>query len=261
MGLKELFGGGKSIGDLTAVQKLIDHANESTQSGFSKVKTLRLAATAEREQMDDVLKSIRHHMEPLCTNYADTRFSIYKPQNGRPALMDSNLVAQGNANNMLWLGAKAKGCIDTCKLPGIKNAPQTCGRGGCMGTLKSTRELEGLIGGLEWKRRDEEVKDACGQLDYKLQVPPPAGFTPDMLEDDPDGDLDEPPEKPDERDDPTTAVAPKEGQEGHEGAVHSAIPGAAVFALAVGGRLLTAPQTQPMPQVAVLQRTRAGTFL
>merc|ERR1712032_38844 len=88
------------------------------------------------------------------------------------------LHAQGEAYNMMLLGKRIHGCIDTCKIAGQEGDPRNCEVGSCKSTLRSTRRLETLLGGLEWKRRAESARRYCATYDtaHDMKLDPPAGW-------------------------------------------------------------------------------------
>eukprot|EP00747_Dinoflagellata_sp_TGD_P192429 gnl/TRDRNA2_/TRDRNA2_57239_c0_seq1.p1 gnl/TRDRNA2_/TRDRNA2_57239_c0~~gnl/TRDRNA2_/TRDRNA2_57239_c0_seq1.p1 ORF type:complete len:113 (-),score=13.69 gnl/TRDRNA2_/TRDRNA2_57239_c0_seq1:7-345(-) len=55
-----------------------------------------------------------------------------------------------------------------------------CDRHGCHGSLECMQQLEGLVGGVEWRGRDAEAMAACAESPkLKMTLEPPAKWEPE----------------------------------------------------------------------------------
>eukprot|EP00933_Yihiella_yeosuensis_P045188 TRINITY_DN40514_c0_g1_i1.p1 TRINITY_DN40514_c0_g1~~TRINITY_DN40514_c0_g1_i1.p1 ORF type:complete len:242 (+),score=36.57 TRINITY_DN40514_c0_g1_i1:74-799(+) len=166
----------KSIADLKSIQELIDHANKTTENDLQEVLKARDAAMAARQLLNTDMTGIRAKLQPLCNQYSAARASLFEGRDGKPAIANSCLKSQGTLYTMLSLGQKAQGCVDTCKQDENDLTVGTCDFSGCHGKLRSTVELEQMLGSKKWSNQDAMVQGVCGTQDYKLKIPLPAGL-------------------------------------------------------------------------------------
>eukprot|EP00927_Polykrikos_kofoidii_P079032 TRINITY_DN75827_c0_g1_i1.p1 TRINITY_DN75827_c0_g1~~TRINITY_DN75827_c0_g1_i1.p1 ORF type:complete len:282 (-),score=33.86 TRINITY_DN75827_c0_g1_i1:164-1009(-) len=175
----------KSIGDLEAVASLIKHVNDGALSSFDATVSNFKQAKAAREQLDATITQLREQLQHSCEEYADARHHlIVGDSTNGPPLMNKILTAQGNANNLMLLDQRVNGCVDSCKLPGQEGKRGPCDLGGCRGMLEGTHRLEQVLGGTQWKRRDDEARRICTTVpdNRTLLIDSPAGWEENVQE-------------------------------------------------------------------------------
>lgn len=187
--------GRKSIGDLQSAQKLIDHANNTVSHDFAEVKKAMTEVLEARKHLYADLNPERRKLSPICQGYVEQRERLLFGKDSKPPLKDLCMLAQGDVNVALGLGQMPQGCVNSCRsgVDGTQDPPGKCNLSGCQGKLRATRQLEMMLGGLEWKKRDAEVQQLCAKHpDWDLAIPPPAGWeagpSTDELERPEDGD-------------------------------------------------------------------------
>eukprot|EP00404_Azadinium_spinosum_P003112 CAMPEP_0180424560 /NCGR_PEP_ID=MMETSP1036_2-20121128/4803_1 /TAXON_ID=632150 /ORGANISM="Azadinium spinosum, Strain 3D9" /LENGTH=193 /DNA_ID=CAMNT_0022430007 /DNA_START=109 /DNA_END=687 /DNA_ORIENTATION=+ len=170
--------GREPIGDLKAIQAMIDNANDITEKDLQKVLEATKAVTAAREALDQGLGLKRAQLKSACSDYANAKRELLFGEDGQRPLRDACVEAQGKVNNLLALGLKANGCVDACAAPGSgtkESAPGACARGACYSTLKATQQLQNVLGPA-WERKDVEMQKVCGAPGYRIQVVAPQGW-------------------------------------------------------------------------------------
>jgi len=168
---------GETIADLKAVQKMIDHANHTVERDFEEVKADSVLVKQVRAQLDKEMGEIRTRLEPACKEYAAARRELLTGEGGKPPTAAECLRAQGRMQVMLGLDQKVAGCAESCRAPGSEEKPASiCDHGPCHSALKCTNELENVIGGLDWKNRDDRVRFICSTAGFRMYIDPPAAF-------------------------------------------------------------------------------------
>lgn len=174
---------GPSIGDLTAMQRMIDHVNHTIEHDFATVQELAGAVKITRAKLDEEMTSARAALAPSCQQYADARQAIFDGKDGQQDLVQACLEAQGAMKTFLSLDMKVTGCTDACIY--TKNYEEWvhrddnlwCDHGACQSILRCTRNLEALLSQHDTKIRDEEVMNACSTQGFDLLVAPPSGMS------------------------------------------------------------------------------------
>ncbi|CAJ1365480.1 unnamed protein product [Effrenium voratum] len=170
-------GGGKSTLDLESIQKLIDHANDVADNDMKQVTKVAQDVKRIRAQLDQNFSDLRSKLEPACKKYSKARIDLLvgDPETNRKAVSQDCLKAQGLLFTMLSIGQKADGCLDTCSLK-PEDSDSACDSSGCHGKLRTKKDLEDVIGGPTWRKRHQEILEACGKWPYEFKILPPAGL-------------------------------------------------------------------------------------
>lgn len=169
----------KSIGDLQAIQKMIDHANKTVETDFQTVQDLAHDVKAIRANLDHTMMGYHTELQPPCKDFADARTAIFTGNSNMPSLANACLEAQGKMKTMLALGFHVAGCDEACtsyKGPAEwaqNNTTLWCDHGPCHSTLRCTKQLEDVIDGRIMKARDAEVLAACNTAGFDMFVSPP----------------------------------------------------------------------------------------
>mmetsp|Transcript_125203 Transcript_125203/g.348379 ORF Transcript_125203/g.348379 Transcript_125203/m.348379 type:complete len:235 (-) Transcript_125203:27-731(-) len=175
MPLSDLLSGSTTA--LRTTQDLINHANKLVETDLAQVREAMEAARVARAELEKEVLPLHRKLEPACRAYADMRVRLLVGRDGETRLLDRCELAQGDINNLLWLGHAAHGCVDSCAPPGAEqDVPGPCVPGLCRDKLLSTKQLEDVLGGSPWQRADAEVHRSCGQADHALHVNPPVGL-------------------------------------------------------------------------------------
>eukprot|EP00439_Symbiodinium_sp_Y106_P056234 s1642_g7.t2 len=193
----------RNTGDIESIQKLINHANDVAAMDLKQVSKGAAEVRKIRAQLDKDFSKIRlvaavqlllggiysiptptTALGPACKAYskARTKLLVGDPMTNQKAVSQECLKAQGMTFAMIGIGEKGQGCTDTCALsPDDQDA--VCDRSGCHGKLRTKKDLEDILGGPEWRKRKQELLEACGRWPYELKIFPPAGVDEDMEED------------------------------------------------------------------------------
>ncbi|CAE7856840.1 unnamed protein product, partial [Symbiodinium microadriaticum] len=165
----------RSTGDIESIQKLFNHANDVAEMDLKQVSKGAAEVKKIRAQLDKDFSKIRTALGPACKAYskARTKLLVGDPMTNQKAVSQECLKAQGMTFAMIGIGEKGQGCTDTCALsPDDQDA--VCDRSGCHGKLRTKKDLEDILGGPEWRKRKQELLEACGRWPYELKIFPPA---------------------------------------------------------------------------------------
>jgi hypothetical protein len=167
-------------GDLTALQKMLNHTNEVVEDDYADVKTLADNVTKIRQNLDSTMMQYRQDLEPACKDFASLRTAMFDGAPGKMADTEVCLAAQGKAKVMLDLDYRVSGCDEAC---GTKpkdwstwarsDRSMYCDHGPCHGTLRCMQQIEAITAGTVMRTADEDALRTCNTQAFDLLVAPP----------------------------------------------------------------------------------------